>query len=290
MIIPFIEETFSQTLKRLVSGVNMGLEYDNIQSALYASGIKISELIGKEKYNDIASGITEEDPEAGGALDILQRAMLHMSLHSHLIFLVTRIGNDGITIKEGDGEKTLYKYQADELKESLIKDYWLWLNQLIELVEMPSNLPDCISSSDFKKFLGIDSSYFIAKITPIVNEEFEDNFKCRFSDAFLTTEDNKANIARALVYRSLYLAILRLPYEDLPDTIRRDIRNEYTIKNPPSEKEVRNSLSDIYNKKALRYLTSLDLAYSSFKSSGVGRKFIKIGSDINENDKFCSTC
>ena len=85
--IPFKYAGFSDEMKPKISGINLSLEYDNIESSLIKVGADIAHTLHKELINRLADKFLDGDvqePEAA-AIDYLQRAMLHFALYEHLI-------------------------------------------------------------------------------------------------------------------------------------------------------------------------------------------------------------
>ena len=66
--------------------------------------------------------------------------MLHFAVFEHTIFFITRVSNDGITVKKNDDETTAYKYQVDELPA----EFPLYL--------LPFHIEGCQSRTCFKAY------------------------------------------------------------------------------------------------------------------------------------------
>ena len=140
--IPFSRDYFSDEAKNRLSGINVSLEYDNIESGLFKTATFLcDETFGEETYNKLLSVYGEEIPEPPEeqkviltALDYLQRGLIHMTIFDDLISLIVKIGNDGITVKKSNDETTLFRYQQDDLGNKLINNSWFWLGKLIELL------------------------------------------------------------------------------------------------------------------------------------------------------------
>ena len=49
--IPFDRDTFAEQAKQRISGINVTLNYDNIESGLIKSGVEIQKVIGENKSN-----------------------------------------------------------------------------------------------------------------------------------------------------------------------------------------------------------------------------------------------
>ena len=75
-------------MKPKISGANLSLEYENIESSLYKVSVSVVDIISQEAYDRIitnfeASTIVDIEKEA---IDNLQRAMLHFAIYEHSIF------------------------------------------------------------------------------------------------------------------------------------------------------------------------------------------------------------
>jgi len=283
--IPFTRSSFAADFKSKLSGVNVTLAYDNIESTLFKIGVELAQLIGQALYDKIctstaATTVTDVPnvPTAAElnalAKDHLQYAMANFAMYHHTIFLIAKIGNDGITIKKGTDETTIYKYQQDQLENKLITDAWFWMNQLIKVLEANverftdwknsaaqksiNEIP--VKLDDFKKWLGISDEYFMLNTSWIVREVWNDCVLSR-KKAPEKTDD----IARAVCYETMARACIRLSYYCLPETIRLEINNEMDSKNKKdlSETYIREKVAITFQTKADAYWRALDLKLST---------------------------
>lgn len=271
--IPFTRDTFSDEAKNRLSGINVSLEYDNIESALFQSGLQLSEIIGTATYGSILKEYPVTPgtaPHIAEAIDYLQRIILHRAIHANLIFLIVRIGNDGITTKKNNDETTIFKYQQDELANTLINTAWFWTGKLIELLNSDADtfpawakseqkkeidtLP--IGIADFQKWAGISNLYFLIRTRWIIREVWMDRVEARLKEA---TGSLLKKVSRAVVYSVMQLACERLAYSDLPESIRKDIDNEQSKTNrDKAETHVREQVSLQFADKAKRYWEDID--------------------------------
>ena len=115
--IPFTPEKFAREMKPKISGANLNLDYENIESSLYKVAVEITEIISQKAYDRLIQIFTGEyttpdDDEKvktqDSAVDYLQRAMLHLCIYEHSIFLIAQIKNDGITVQKTDNDTTIY--------------------------------------------------------------------------------------------------------------------------------------------------------------------------------------
>jgi len=165
--IPFKREDFSTEMKPKISGANLSLDYDNIESSLIKVGTEIARTLPQSPINRLVSAYlsaSSKDPEAT-AIDYLQRAMLHFAVFEHTIFLITRVSNDGITIKKNDDEPTAFKYQVDELNNKLITTAWFWMNQLIQFLnDHLDDFPEWADSDQKKAFFELPPDFSIKDV------------------------------------------------------------------------------------------------------------------------------
>ena len=94
--IPFKPENFSKEMKPKISGANLSLEYENIESSLIKVGAEISRTLPQALINRLTDKCLAGDAskQEATAIDYLQRAILHFAVYEHLIFLTVRITTD----------------------------------------------------------------------------------------------------------------------------------------------------------------------------------------------------
>lgn len=275
--LPFSRDCFADEAKSRMSGINTTLEFDNIESGLLKAAHLIADTIGEQTYSNIVKTYPNSDVEA---LEFLQRSLLHWALNEQLIYLIVRIGNDGITTKKNNDETTIYKYQQDELANNLINTAWFWMGKLIDVLNRdPENFKEWadseqkkdldelpISVQDFNRWLGINNLYFIIRVRWIIREVWMDNVEPRFGEVIDTRSRDK--VARAVVYSVMALACKRLAYGDLPESVRKDIDNEQSKTNKDkAETHIRESVARQFEDQALRYWKDLDLAIQANKKN-----------------------
>ena len=299
--IPFTRDTFSDEAKNRLSGINVNLEYDNIESALFQSGLQISEIIGAAVYQFILKGYLktpETAPRIAEAIDYLQRIILHQAIHSNLIFLIVRIGNDGITTKKNNDETTIFKYQQDELANTLINTAWFWTGKLIELLDANTEIfSDWATSdqkkeldalpigiADFQKWAGINNLYFLIRTRWIIREVWMDRVEARIQSNLFGSLKEK--ISRAVVYSVMQLACERLAYSDLPESVRKDIDNEQSKTNrDKAETHVREQVALQFADKAQRYWEDIDRELTASRmQNGARTRYYE--SPVHPDDKF----
>lgn len=297
---PFTRDNFSEEAKKRLSGINVSLEYDNIESALLQASIRMQETTGLKTYDTILSAYPatpETAPVTAQAIDYLQRIILHQAIYSNLILMIVRVGNDGITTKKNNDETTIFKYQQDELANTLINTAWFWTGKLLELLgSNPAEFPDWatseqkkeldtlpISIADLRKWAGIDNLYFLMRTRWIIREVWMDRVEARLA---AVTPELHEKISRAVVYSVMQTACERLAYSDLPENIRRDIDNEQSKTNRDrAETHVREKVAQQFSDKATRYWEDIDRAIQAARQQTARLRYSS-ETPVTPNDKF----
>jgi hypothetical protein len=306
--IPFKRENFAREMKPKISGANLSLEYDNIESSLMKVGVEISRTLPKALVSRLSAEYLAGNPSepSAVAIDFLQRSILHFTIYEHLIFIIARVSNDGVTVKKNDDETTAFKYQIDELNNKLITTAWFWMNQLISFLnEHLEDFPEWVDSSekksidelpvglsDFNKWVGVSMTggeYFMMCAGWIIREVWTDCVCSRFKQPIKTDV-----IARAVCYEVMGRATGRLAYSALPEPIRMDIDNEMGKNHrAQADKYIREYIAGEFLKKASVYWNDLDL---EIKQKAIEENRKTLGSqpllgkrNHNESDKFCFT-
>ena len=304
--IPFKRDGFASEMKPKISGANLSLEYDNIESSLMKVGADIARILPQALIERLVTTYMSppvSEPDAT-AIDYLQRAMLHFAVFEHTIFLITRVGNDGITIKKNDDETTAYKYQVDELNNKLITTAWFWMNLLIQFLnEHLKDFPEWADSdqkkafdelpvdlSDFNRWVGVALSggeYFMMCAGWIIREVWLDCVRSRLPEPTKTDA-----IARAVCYEVMGRATQRLAYSALPEPIRIDIDNEMGKNHRvQADKYIKEYVAGQFLQKAQIYWNAVDLEIkkaaiaeqkkTQFSQPVIGKTY------VGEDDKFC---
>ena len=299
-MIPFNRDAFHEEFKRFLSGANVTLEFDNVESSLEKVGEMCSDIIGHTIYVNICSGTAAENPDLQRqARELLQRAMSHFCLHEHLIYLIARIKNDGVTLKKNDDETTIFKSQQDELKLNLISTGWFWMNRLIRFLNAhaadfpdwdPSLLDDApVGIADFQRWVGVADEYFLISIRWIIREVWTECVASR-----LREPEKTDSIARAVCYEVMGRACTRLAYLLLPEPIRLDINNEMG-KNHSAQSDtyIREKVALVFARKAEAYWMQLDVEIKKQEvkagNETPGQRPVIGERDINQADKFFVT-
>lgn len=303
--VPFKAENFAKEMKPKISGMNLSLEYYNIESSLLKVGKQIPKTISQALYNRLVDKYinnSSSDIEKP-AIDYLQRAMLHFTIYEHKIYIILDVSNDGITTKKTDTETTAFKYQEDELVDNLLSTAWFWMDSLIQyLNDHIDDFPEWeesrqkkdydelpITLDDFNKWVGVEfagGEYFIMYAGWIIREVWLDCVCSRDKEPSKTDA-----IARAVCYEVMGRACERLAYSCLPSPIRKDINNEMGKNHAAqADKNIRERVSGKFLSQANAYWNAVDLEYKKKAIAGQKKTQLKkpiIGySDIQEDDKF----
>ncbi|MDR0681759.1 MAG: hypothetical protein LBG15_07930 [Dysgonamonadaceae bacterium] len=306
--VPFKRESFAREMKPKISGANLSLEYDNIESSLMKVAAEIARTLPQALIDRLSTEYISGNPVqlSATAIDYLQRAMLHFTIYEHLIFLITRVSNDGVTIKKNDDETTAYKYQVDELNNKLITTAWFWMNLLIRFLnDHLDNFPEWAGSdekktldelpvdlSDFNRWVGVSMAggeYFMMCAGWIIREVWIDCVCSRFREPVKTSA-----IARAVCYEVMGRATQRLAYSALPEPVRIDIDNEMGKNHrAAADKYIREYVAGQLINKAETYWNAVDM---EIKKQDIEQQRKSAGSrplvgerNLHESDKFCFT-
>ena len=271
IVIPFDLDNFASVMKEKISGVDLILEPQNIQSSLSKVAVDCMDILSADVYKAICDGtIVTDNTELQATLkDYLQRSMLHFSIYEHLIFLMVRIKNDGVTVQKSDRETTIYKYMQDGLDNKLISLGWFWMNRLIaELESNKANLPLWNDSDiakdltalpvgliDFRRWVGVSDQYFLVVVRWLIQEVWTDNVLSR-----IKTPEKSDTISRAVCYEVMGRACRIIAFQQLPEPIRVNISNEMSKSNQDKEEtSIRERVSEIFLSKANAYWLSMDV-------------------------------
>lgn len=305
LTIPFDKKTFSTDCKTMLSGANITLDFDNIQSTMAKVAVDLSKILGKDLYEAICSKTavvlpsdpTEEQEHTKeyldkDMLDDLKRAMLHFSVYHHVIYFIARISNDGITVRKDDNMTTIYRYQQQELQDQLLNDAWFWVDRMLEqitdfaelipLFEASKALP--VTTLDFQHYVGISSPSFVAHSRWITTEVIDDLIGSLGSTT--VTPAMKC----AVVYEVVSRACVRMPYHMLPEPLRVMADNEQT-KEVDRTTYIRTTIADVYHQRSESQMERVRIEEQK-----------RVASDVNatasaqpykatqrRDDKFCSS-
>jgi hypothetical protein len=304
--VPFDPDNFAPEMKPKISGMSLSLEYENVESSLMKVARQVPATISQAAYNRLTNAYLSGNPADPDktAIDYLQRAMLHFTIYEHKIYIMLNVSNDGITTKKTDTETTAFKYQEDELIDSLLSTAWFWMNELIRWMEAYlSDFPEWENSderksyeelpvdlNDFNKWVGVDlagGEFFMMSASWIIREVWIDCVKSRLKDPEKTDA-----VARAVCYEVMGRACERLAYQCLPSPIRRDVDNEMGKNHrAQADKDIRERVAGKFLKKASSYWNAVDLEIKQKRiessQATVGSRPVMGKKRISPNDKFC---
>ena len=271
---PFKPDNFATEMKPKISGMNLSLEYYNLESSIMKVARQIPSTISKQVYERLVNSYLSSSllPVETVAVDYLQRAMLHFTVYEHKIYLMLDVSNDGITTKKTDTETTAFKYQTDELVDNLLSTAWFWMNELLKYLE--ENLADFpewensdernsfmelpVDLNDFNRWVGVElggGEFFMLSAAWIIREVWIDCVQSRLNPPVKTDA-----IARAVCYEVMGRACDRLAYQCLPSPIRRDIDNEMGKNHRAQiDKDIRERIAGKFFQKASSYWNAVDL-------------------------------
>lgn len=294
--LPITSDEWEVDIKRYVSSVNHSLEYANVESSLVRTAVDIRSLLTEEVYNKICDNAISEDPDVAHSIkDLLIRSMLHLTLYHHTIYLIANIGNEGITVHKGDDSTAIYKYQQDALEYRLVSDGWFWFNRLLfELAERDLYVPEQtseLSLQDFTQYVGISDNHYYIAVRWIIKEVWEQEVQSRICSHKETAEDSARILAllrRACCYEVVARSIERLSFFYLPDTLRKDLKNEHANKVTTPE-DLKNKIVAVYHSQAEVYFASIDTELRS--STDMCSEHVATQpfqpTTITESDSFC---
>lgn len=309
--IPFNSLTFGADIKSNISAVNLGFEFENIESSLIKAAVEIRKVIGPSVYDKILE--LKDDEEKKNLYECLQKAMLHLAFYNNLIFIAVKIDNDGITTKKNNNETTAYKYQTDELKFSLIETAWFWLSALIEYLDSAEidewNTSDkkkaikdlIINSEDLQMISGINSTYFFWKISPIIRRVIDKEIKFRIREDLLVIIDSDSEklklykkslldrVKEAIINTSLSIAVKSMSQYEIPGPLRANVDNEMT-KSTPDDESFRTRLSNYFAVLSKQDFTAVESIVRDINNlTNIPAKQIRQEVTQCETDKFILT-
>ncbi len=294
--LPITSDEWEVDIKRYVSSVNHSLEYANVESSLVRAAVDMRYLLTNEVYDKICDNEISDEVEVSHSIkDMLIRSLLHITLYHHTIYLIANIGNEGITVYKGDDSTSIYKYQQDELEYRLVSDGWFWFNRLLfELAERDLYVPEQtseLSLQDFTQYVGISDNHYYIAVRWIIKEVWEQEVQSRICSHKETAEDSVRILAllkRACCYEVVARSIERLSFFYLPDTLRKDLKNEHANKVTTPE-DLKNKIVAVYHSQAEVYFASIDTELRSTPeicSEHVAAQPFQ-PSAITEKDSFC---
>lgn len=306
----------SEELQRCMGSLYVSFDFDKMQDSLAVAADRLMDSISKPVYDRAVELFTT--PYDSTAVDsttidtinklveMVQYPLAQMAFYEHFIWLQLNIKSDRITTHKSDDETTLYKYQADEAKASLLKRYGIYLNMLIDFLNTNKTLfPEWTASEqyttlqslplttykEFDTYFGIDAdaSFFIRCRQIMKGEVFEDEILPiigELSSEIKASATAMRKINRFLVYRTMELAVFRFDYNLLPAPIRRDIDNEMSKKNSEDFKQVKEKIYRQIQGKANEYRQALEMWKAQDGKTAADLPYTPYEQKIDETDRF----
>lgn len=262
-----------------MSGVDLNLDMENIQSSLNRVPNDLIEIIGLSVYNEMMAHF--ETPKENNVdvwddlVSLCQKAMFPLALYKHFIWLQIRVSNNGVTTVKNDNETTAYKYQTDEAKESLLDSWGDFVSQIIDhlnanenvITQWPLTSQYAAQSNslfkDYREFCRVanirpaDAAYYI-RVSDIVNDITADEVETLIDVSELEATDKKLSKARKFVaFRTLSLSAIQFDVSAMPASMRRVVIDKLNGKNSPEYDFVKKNLSGHYKQQAEEWLQKL---------------------------------
>ena len=286
--------TTGEELKQYVSGIDIDIDIENINSSLIRASRNIIDLVTKEVYTLAINHYNDEtnynqpgqtDPNyirLDNLVAHVQEPLAAFAMYHHFIWLRLRINNNSVTVVKNDNEDRPFKYEIDEAKEELLQLAWIGITELYDFLnEEATNFPDWDNSEqkselesliftdykDFNKHFGTENNavFFMMaryKIEEITTDEILSRFE--------TVADIPANLLtkckKAVAYRTVADACNTFNYEYLPPPIRTRIAEDGRKKST-TEEFTRTKLRNNYNITADNYLAEIDINIETEKQA-----------------------
>lgn len=283
--------------RQFVKGWDASNPLDELMPSFRTARSEVVGLIGQETW-DLLKTYKEDPPaqavaEKATAVQLVQAALANLTMYEHFIF---------IDIKKKADDGSLYRYQYDEVTERYVNNTWAAMNELLVLLDSKTDLfaeyattPTytdrqgliITDAREFHKYYGIDSSaYFFIKLTSIIREVIDDEINPRIVkwDDIKDKADIALKVKRALVYKTMSLALDRFDFKSLPRTIRTQLASESikTSRSAYSEDKARYRLSTELAIKAREYFDDIELAMTEPASAD----FVLPEDTMSEEDPF----
>ncbi len=278
MKVPF---NTSEDLKKAMSGVDLKLDIENIQSSLDRVPNDLLEVIGALVYADMIAHFETPKTENVEVWDELvalcQKAIFPMAVYKHFIWLQIRVSNNGITTFSGDKEKTAYRDQRDEAKESLLDAWSDYISQLIDhlnankdvITNWPTTTQYAAQSNllfkDFRDFSRIanirpaDAAFYL-RISDLINDIATDEVESMLTGTIADLDDSKPifrKIQKFAMYRAMSLAAVQFDITAMPKPMRQVLLNEMNTKNTQGFDYSKGKLSAHYKTEAETWLRKI---------------------------------
>lgn len=225
-------------------------------------------------------------------VELCQGAFANFLIYHHLIFLQIRFSNNGVTTLKNDKETTAFKYQTDEAREKLLDTAHLSIGEIIDFLEENKTFFTQWTGSDqyaylqgliIKNYHDFNSQYeisnnaaFFIRTRFLQKEIIDDHILPRFelTDIFPVAPEEgptpEADVKllelskKAVAFKVIALAIKRFDYFLLPESIRKEIGNEFYSSTRFRDIDlVKEKLYGEINTKGDHYLEKIDMYLES---------------------------
>lgn len=280
----------AEELKANISQASQ-LDMENVSSSRKLAKRDLVDLISKDVYDLMLKKYNQEtfDPDPGEEykakldelIEMCQAAFANFLIYHHLIWLQIRMGNNGVTTIKNDKETTAFKYQTDEAKEKLLDTAQVAIGEILDFLED--------NKDDFSEWTDSDQYKYLQKLVIQSYKDFNENYEISNNAAFfmrtrflqkeiideeilprfkltaLANDDTLAALTRkAIAFKVMALAIKRFDFFLLPESIRKEIGNEYFSSTRFRDiDQVKENLYGELNTKGDRYLEKIDMYLES---------------------------
>jgi len=269
----------SEDLKRAMSGVDLKLDIENIQSSLERVPNDLIEVIGLSVYTAMIGHYNTPNEAETEVWDMLvtlcQKAMFNLALYKHFIWLQIRVSNSGVTTYKGTDETTAYKYQTDEAKETLLDSWGDFVSQIVDHLNANEDVFTAWPDTDqykaqanqlftgYREFCKVanispaDAAFYI-RVADLIGDITADEVEPMLKVADLEKTDSKfRKVQKFVAFRTLSLSATQFDVTAMPKPIRQVAMNEMNSKNAQSFDFIKGKLSAHYKAEAESWLQKL---------------------------------
>jgi len=284
----------SEELKAAISQVDSSIDLANMASSMLLASRDMKDIISKsvwdlmmKKYHDeqFSPALSEGKAELLNELiPMCQGACGNFGLFHHFIWMQIRVSNAGITTLKNNTETTAYKYQTDEAKDKLLEAAYLEVSEIIDFLET--------NKTDFSEWTGSAQYTYLQKLVIKDYRDFNEHYEIGHNAAFfirsrflqqeviydhilprlaLDEMSDEVKLTRlvkkAVVFKTMALAVRRFDYFMLPEVTRKEIGNEFYASTRFRDIDlVKEKLCNELDKKGDTYLRDIDM-YQSAKDN-----------------------
>lgn len=264
-------------VQRFAPQIKSDAKLDNFNPFLRPTKQRIANIISPATYDAIKTywltNKTEETTTLGVAALYLRGVLANLMAIPYFVFEAgERNGTD----------RNLFPYQERQQKEIYLDNAWAEMDQLLS--HMEANIADFAgyaatdrytiaqklflkTPAKFNRYFAIGNSAYFFNNTILLQEEIiNDQVKSRIPDYPTVPEAAQWALGKAVAYRTIAEACVKLDYSELPKSIRGDISKAITQKQ--TEAELKESYSARYNKKADEYFLEVEHELNAARNDG----------------------